>query len=572
MSNRLAIILLLIVFFLCFFGLRNDSLTMDEVAHLPSGYSYLTQQDMRLNPEHPPLIKDLAAVPLFFIKDINFPSEIEAWQEDVNGQWEFGFHFLYRSDNPADQMISWGRIPMILILVLLGFYVFKWATELFDKKTGFLALILFAFSPTLLAHGGLVTTDVGAAAGIFIATYYFLKVLNKPTKKNLILAGIFFGLAQLCKFSVILLLPFFLMVAFFWWLTKSGKLKQTVKTLVFVFLIGFLLIWPVYQYHTLNYPEERQVRDTIEYLKDTPELIKKPVIWAADKPILRPYAQYLTGLFMVFHRVAGGNTTYFLGDVSNQGWKEYFPIIYLIKVPLAFHVLTLIALFYLASLIKIPRNKEEIINWIKSHFSEFSMLVFILIYWVVSIVGSLNIGVRHLLPVFPFTILLVSAVIIKLLKEPDLKAKQMIFGFLVLWQVLSVVSAYPHFLAYFNELAIGSENGHLYAVDSNLDWGQDLKRLEQWVSKEKIDHIYIDYFGGGKPEYYLGNKYTPWWGTNKEEEFPKGNYLAVSATFLQGGKGNPIVEIPQAVNYYQWLNKYEPVVRMGYSIFVYYID
>ncbi|GAI57384.1 unnamed protein product, partial [marine sediment metagenome] len=169
---------------------------MDEVAHLPAGYSYLTQKDMRLNPEHPPLIKDLAAFPLLFIKGINFPSEIKDWKEDINGQWGFGYYFLYGAGNPADIMIFWGRIPMVLILILLGFYIFKWARELFGPKVALLALFLFSFSPTFFAHGRLVTTDVGAAAGVFIATYYFLGALKNPSKRSIIFAGIAFGLAE----------------------------------------------------------------------------------------------------------------------------------------------------------------------------------------------------------------------------------------------------------------------------------------------------------------------------------------------------------------------------------------
>ncbi|GAI09801.1 unnamed protein product, partial [marine sediment metagenome] len=182
MSNRLTHIiaagLLVFVFIIAFLSIRDDSLTSDELVHLPAGYSYLTQKDMRLNPEHPPLIKDLAAIPLLFIRDIKFPSEINAWQENVNDQWEFGSYFLYRAGNPVEKMIFWDSIPMILILVLLGFYIFRWARELFGNKTALLALFLFSFSPTFLAHGRLVTTDVGAAAGVFIASYYFLKFLK----------------------------------------------------------------------------------------------------------------------------------------------------------------------------------------------------------------------------------------------------------------------------------------------------------------------------------------------------------------------------------------------------------
>src|SRR3989338_7641271 len=213
-TNIIASVLLIFVFVITVASMSGDSVTMDEVAHLPSGYSYLTQKDMRLNPEHPPLVKDLAAIPLLFIKGIEFPYDIKAWQSDVNGQWDFGFNFLYGRGNPVDKMIFWGRIPMILILILLGFYIFKWSRELFGNNGALLALLLFSFSPTFLAHGRLVTTDVGAAAGALIATYYFIKALGSAgastelsrmsspqAKKSILKAGIVFGLAELAKFS-----------------------------------------------------------------------------------------------------------------------------------------------------------------------------------------------------------------------------------------------------------------------------------------------------------------------------------------------------------------------------------
>ncbi|MDP2864155.1 MAG: glycosyltransferase family 39 protein [bacterium] len=579
MSNRLtniiAACLLIFMFFLAFFSMKDDSATMDEVAHLPAGYSYLTQKDMRLNPEHPPLIKDLAALPLLFIKGINFPSEIKDWKEDINGQWGFGYHFLYGDGNPTDKMIFWGRIPMVLILILLGFYIFKWAKELFGNKAAVLSLFLFSFSPTFLAHGRLVTTDVGAAAGVLIATYYFIKALKNPSKKSIIFAGIAFGLAELCKFSVILLIPFFAFLSLTWWLVKLGNLKRTLKILILVFIIGYILIWPVYQYHVWNYPKEKQASDT-EFLLSS-HLIKSsgPILsWAAEKPILRPYAQYLLGLFLVFQRAAFGHTTYFLGEISAAGWKNYFPIVYLIKETLVFHILTLIALLYAAWLIKKPfwqNTFQRLKGWIRNHFPEFAMLSFIGIYWITSLTSDLNIGVRHLLPVFPFTMLLVGATIIKLLKAPFLKIKYLILGGLILWQVFSIVSIYPHFLAYFNELAGGPNQGFVYTVDSNLDWGQDLKRLKKWVDENKIDKIYVDYFGGGDTKYYLKEKYAPWQGTQDPNEFPKENYLAVSATFLQGGRGLPAPGFNQPWGYYLWLNKYQPIAKIGYSIFVYYI-
>jgi len=587
LTNFIAGGLLIFVFLVAFFSMKDDSATMDEIAHLPAGYSYLTQKDMRLNPEHPPLIKDLAAIPLLFIngsasspqRKIKFPSEIDAWQKDINGQWLFGFHFMYGMGNPADKMIFWGRIPMILILVLLGFYIFKWAKELFGNKAALLALFLFSFSPAFLAHGRLVTTDVGAATGVFIATYYFLKALKNPTKKTVILAGISFGLAELCKFSLILLIPFFVVLAFICWLVKLGTWKSALKTFILVLVIGYLLIWPVYQYHVWNYPPERQVRDTQFLLSSFGNRpLANFVTWAANKPILRPYAQYALGVLLVLQRAAGGNTTFFLGEVSAAGWKNYFPVVYSIKEPLTFHIFTIIALLYIAWQIKKPfwtNPLQRAKDWIKNHFPEFAMLTFIGIYWATSLNSNLNIGIRHLLPVFPLTFVLVSIAITHLLKslKPGVKPYiYIVFGILILWQAISVLSIYPHFLAYANEIVGGPDNLYIYTVDSNLDWGQDLKRLKKFVEENNIEKIYVDYFGGGDTKYYLGEKFESWHGTRGPKEFPKGNYLAVSATFLQGGRGKPVPGFNQPYGYYNWLNRYTPIAKIGYSIFIYYID
>ncbi len=555
---------------------------MDELAHLPAGYSYLSQKDMRLNPEHPPLIKDLSAVPLLFQENIKFPYEAKSWKEDINGQWDFGNQFLFKNGNPAYEMIFWARIPMILILLLLGFYVFRWARELFGNKTALLSLFLFSFSPTLLANGRLVTTDVGAAAGIFISTYYFVRFLKNSSLKNLIFAGIAFGLAEITKFSVILLFPLFGILVISWAIAKFSNFRNFLKVFgkyllfsIFITVIAYTLIWSVYLYHTWDYPPERQARDTQFILSSFGNRpLADTVVWMADKPILKPAAQYLLGIFMVLQRATGGNTTYFLGQVSASGWKTYFPIVYIIKQPLPFIILLITTLLYLPWIIKKPfwqKPLKRFKSWLLPHFAEFAMLLAIGIYWSVSLKSNLNIGVRHLLPVFPFTILLVSAVTVKWLKPPLLAPKKILLTGLLMWQAISVISIYPHFLVYFNELVGGPSQAYIYTVDSSLDWGQDLKRLNQWTDEKGIDKIYVDYFGGSDTEYYLGKKFAPWWGTKNPSELPKGSYLAVSATLLQGGRGEPVPGFAQQFGYYRWLYKYKPVAKIGYSIFVYHI-
>lgn len=279
---------------------------------------------------------------------------------------------------------------------------------------------------------------------------------------------------------------------------------------------------------------------------------------------------------MASQRAAGGHTTYFLGEVSAAGWRNYFPFVYLIKEPLAFHILTILVLCYFLLTIKIPISKKPlqgIKNFLKENFVEFSMVVWLLIYWTTSIKANLNIGVRHLLPVFPFTIILVARGAVFYLENVKFKKiAKIIIIFLLFWQAFSVLKTYPYFLSYANEIVEGPEKLYLYTVNSNLDWGQNLKRLKKWVEKNKIEKIYIDYFGGGNPKYYLGEKYEPWWGQRDPKELPKGSYLAISATSLQGGRGVPHPGFDLPTGYYLWLDKYKPIAKIGYSIFVFKID
>ncbi|MFH0792351.1 MAG: glycosyltransferase family 39 protein [bacterium] len=586
LPELIAGLMLFIMFILGATSMAGDSLTMDELSHIPAGYSYITQRDMRINAEHPPLIKDLAGLPLLFIRGINFPTNEDVWVNGLNNQWDYGHVFLFEMNNPASLMIFWSRIPMLFVLMILGIYLFKWTSEIFGKRAGLLALFLYTFSPTFLAHGRLVTTDVGAAAGAFVASYYFVKFLKSNTKKNLIFAGIAFGIAELLKFSLILLLPLFALTATIWVFSKTENWKSFLKTLfsfavysIIIVTIGYLLLYPIYLYHVSGYPVERQLSDT-ELLLASSNLrpLADLVIFMADKPILRPYAQYALGLLMVFQRVSGGNTTYFMGEITSVAWANYFPVVYLIKETIVFHLITLISLIItLIALLKgivIKSSKNtlrRIKDWVSSHIDEICMATFIVIYWISSLRANLNIGVRHLLPVFPLTFALVAGIFYaKIFNPPNLKIKYGILALLVGWQVVSVLSVYPHFLSYFNEF-IGPKNGYQYVADSNLDWGQELKRLNLWLEEQNIKTIYIDYFGGSDVKYYLGDKAQSWWGTRDPNELPRGSYLAVSATFLDGGRGKPIKGYDGDHGFYDWLNQYQPVTVIGNSMFVYYI-
>jgi hypothetical protein len=187
------------------------------------------------------------------------------------------------------------------------------------------------------------------------------------------------------------------------------------------------------------------------------ESLKNICAWAADKPVVRAPGHYLLGLLMATQRTASGNTGYFLGEISGSGWWYYFPTVFFLKVPLAFHVLALLT--FLLVLYKCVKAKlKGIKQWMRSHFTEISMVVFLLIYWFVSINGKLNLGVRHVLPTFPFIYILVSISIAAAIKNSGPKLQKTLIVLLSLllgWYVASSVTCFPFYLSYFNEIGGG---------------------------------------------------------------------------------------------------------------------
>lgn len=592
--------ILAIMFAMMLGSVWNDSATMDELAHIPAGFGYVTQLDGRLNPEHPPLLKMLSSLSGAIFARPYFPTDTVSWQKDVNGQWDQGRIFLYESGNDADAIIFWSRLPFILLTILFGILLWRWTYERFGPLTALFTLLFFAFSPTILAHARYVTTDLGAAFGFFIGFIAFIKFLETPSWKNVAVAGAVFGVAELLKYSLILLIPLYGILILAWALTRPHlHLHERIsdffilagKTIV-MGVIGIFVIWIAYIPLVINYPAEKQYQDAKFILASYPvRPLAKFNLTLIQNPINRPLGQYVLGLLMVFQRAGGGNTGYFLGEVSAAGSRIYFPLLYLLKEPLPLHIFTLLAFWIGFSRLRRGKSNARdlrirLVLWIRNHFIEFSAFSFIALYWISSVTSPLNIGIRHVLPTFPFIYMLVSKklaewvemhivanpknmamTIVELLRRFIFSLpKYGILAALMLWLILGTIMTYPHFLSFYNELAGGTRNGYKIAVDSNYDWGQDLLRLRNFVEKNDIEKIAVDYFGGGNPQYYLGNKYESWWSAKG----PASGYFAISATFLQGAFGIPAPGFHRVLqDSYEWLKQYEPVERVGTSIFIY---
>lgn len=551
----------------------GDSAIRDELPHIAAGYSYLTTGDYRLNPEHPPLIKDMAGFSLLFLTP-NFPYQF--FYAGLNTQWDIGEQFLYKLGNNADLMLFWGRLPIILLSLLLGYFIYRFAKDLYGKRAGLFALFLYVFDANIIAHSRFVTTDLGIAAALFIHLYVLFRFLKEPTVKKLVLAGITFGIVLITKFSAALLLPiYFLLFIYLVWKPPfniksrvalfsrftDAKIIKRISSYILSFgaiaLIGVLLMYIFYIPHVANMPVSVQHNLVAESLD--PGIIKTVTERMVDVPVLRPLAQYVLGFGMVDAHVAGGHTVYFLGQVGN-GWWYYYPVAFLLK--------TAIPLMIFIGLTFIFWRK----NPSKQLFRDYFLLTPVFVFFLVAMQGSLNLGIRYLLPIYPFLFVFVSKFInivdfsaMKETVKEFIKNKKIVIPglfpifvtILLIWYALGSILVYPSYLAYFNEFAGGPYGGARYLTDSNIDWGQDLKRLAKYVEKNNISEIKIDYFGGGDINYYLGNKAVPW---KAEKGRPDRGYLAVSASYYSQGATR---------GEYAWLKNEKPISRIGYSIYVY---
>lgn len=574
-----------------------DGAIFDEKAHIPAGYSYLTKHDMRLNPEHPPLIKDAAALPLVFM-NLKFDTTKDFWTKEINGQWTAGDDLLWQEGNDADWVIFWSRLPIVLLSILLGLFIFKWAKELSGVTAGLFALAIYAFDPNILGHNHYVTTDLGIAAFMTFSFYYWFKFIKDPTWKNVALAGIFLGLVQLAKFSSIMLFPVFGLALIVYPLTQIGrtlserglafKLKNLLKYAgkgAVAFAISIVVVWIVYFANTFDMPKDN-LAQTINYYFAPDDISRNAVLTnhvltaLNDNAVTRPLSEYILGVAMVFKRVSGGNGAYFMGQVSGKAFPAYFPTVFALKEPLSNLFLMLLAtlMAILAALISMKNYlslsiKDKIsssTDYVKNNIVSLSMLAFVILYAYISITGNLNIGFRHLFPILPFVYILVSKVIFDHINKVETKQSKIIWGssmiLLVVFLFSEALVSYPNYMSYFNQLTGGPKNGYHYVTDSNADWGQDAKRLKVFLDKHpEISPIRVNYFGASNIKYYLGDKYIEWWDSKRPVE---PGWYAISTNYLQGSIYDKEKTDEQS---YRWIKDIRPIYQVGTSILVYQI-
>jgi hypothetical protein len=523
----------------------ETSVTLDEGLHVASGYASLVTGDHRLVEEHPPLIKMLEALPLLLQNPpLPDPRTVSGWDE---ANLVRVARKTYLAQRPLQPVVYAARVPVMLVGVILGACVYRWATDEGGPLAGLAALVLYAFDPNLIAHAGVAATDLGVTAGIFIATYYFWRWLRNPQRRRCWMAGLTLGLALTAKMTAALLVPLFTIMVLLQILRtprprRLQAAQQWLGGFVLIGLTAFLALWAVYRFE-----------------------IRQPEGW----PFPIPAASHLLPLRYVLNHIGAGHAAFIMGEHIHQGVWYYFPIAFLLKTPIP-----LLALLMLESLARLPalqwrRLKKQILR------PRFVALLFTLTYIGVSMNSTLNIGYRHLLPILPFLFVIVSRLTrfqFSTLVASVPKVRALITAGLVLlggWYVIGTVRMHPFYLAYFNELAGGPDQGYQYLVDSNLDWGQNWVALKEYLDSQGVGRFYMSQFTMNEPAAY---------GLNYDRLPPfsrvppimparfnpaPGTYV-FSTTTLQGVG----ITDPEQFDYFR---KLEPDARIGHAMFVYHI-
>jgi hypothetical protein len=550
--KALTVFFLLFVFVATVFtSVNTKSPICDEAAHhIAAGYSYIKTHDFRITPS-PPLIRLLIGLPIVFLNP-RLPLDHKSWNAADSS--EFNYQFLFVYNNNAGQIVLFARLLMISVAAILGLLIFVWTRKLYGHRAGIFALFLYTFSPIIIGNAGLAMLDLGCAAFIFAAVFQYYRYLKNETSAGLIFAGILFGLAQATKITALILYPVFVIYAVVYWLSgrrsAGSSFWSTLRNLVFIWFIGIIVLWGTYFFEFKPLlKNEPDVQEKIEYIKKfsasmtfvkDKEALANNLIWAANN-ISMPLSTYGISI-MGFGRqiVFGDQGLYFMGRNMSKGSKIYYAALYLIRTPIPFIIFLGAALIFFIRKIK------------KISIEDLFLLLPVISIFAVASISRLQGGIRYLLPVYPFLFVWVSGVITSKIGRWAVVARTLFYG-LCAWYLLSSITIYPDYLAYYNEL-VGGPNGFGYKISADADWGQDFKALKRYMDDHELNEIRLLCFGAVDPDYY-GIKYKDF--TREEYLEPvAGKWYAISSRLLPSVK---------------WADKYEPVDKVAHNISIYRI-
>ncbi len=481
---------------LAFWGMRHTGVTNDETAHLTAGYAYWKFNDYRLQPENGNLPQRWAGLALLpFAPQLEIPADPLIWR--LSDVWLISDRFFFASGNPIDQLLLIARIAMLAWPLALGALVFGWARRLWDETGAVLATACYAVSPTVLANGWLVNSDTTAAFWLLAACAAWWHTLHCRGWKPALLSVVVTGLAFIAKFSCVLLLPTFALLALLRLLRQRQDGARVLRLALAHALGIWLTIWLAFGLRYSPIGPEMPALDKYFLPWDLMLSVGGPfnsLIEFARHWRLLPEA-FIEGFTHVRYQ-GHARDAFLFGDYRQTGWWWFFPATFLLKSTTAELLATLVLIS--ATLHRLIRRRGRLLP---AASAAWPLLAFGAVYGVFSLTSTLNIGHRHILPLYPILFIAIGGLprLLTQTRRP------------VLWLLLPAASLVgtlgvaPHYLAFFNAPSGGPTTAWRKLVDSSLDWGQNLPALARWIERNRRpeEPIYLSYFGSDSPAYRL---------------------------------------------------------------------
>ncbi len=530
------------------YSARLKTPTFDEPAHIGAGFSYLETGTFKVNQQHPPLLKQIGALPLVLM-DAHFPLDGEQWRAipDVPEpwlQWSLGREVIVR--NGPDRVLFWTRAPFALIATGLGALIYAWGRRLLGGAAAVAALVLYAFDPTIVAHAPLVTTDVGFAAFAVLFFFALWRYLNHRTLPRLIGCGVALGAALGTKFSALVLIPaaFLLMCGAVAWIPESIPFRGS--TIVDPYAAGFRgrrLLWSVY---------------ALGGMAALGALVLYVLYFFPSDPFL-----YLRGLALVNADHHREYQAFMAGSFGRHFWS-YYVVAFLLKEPIPLLLCVVAGLWALF--------RSGAIAAMDRAFLVVPPALIVLAYTAL----SHNLGIRYLIPALPFVHLIGGAGLVWMGRAGG--ARRIAAVALCAWLVMASAAVYPDSISYFNEAACllkepalvgiagGTACGPLWLDDSNVDWGGSLKELRAWLEANAAGRrVRLAYFGSISPSDY-GIEHEPI-GVADLMRPPGPGLVVVSAHMLARARGELARRHGSGPE--NWLARATPRAVVAHAYYVY---
>ncbi|MGH7790498.1 MAG: ArnT family glycosyltransferase, partial [Candidatus Binatia bacterium] len=447
----------------------------------------------------------------------------------VGEHFMFGFTFMYGApDDPLrrdpDERLMPARYTTIALGVLLGLVVFAWARGLWGERAGLVALVLYCFSPTVLAHTRLATTDLPIALGYVATLWCAWRLLRAPSLGRTLLVGLALGAALTIKFSALLLPPTLAALWVLWalWAPRGERRRRWAAgaaALVAIGAVAVVVIWAVYGFRYSISPDATFRPDPRWPVAESGSAVA--LVRAAMANQLLPES-YLYGLLRQMWE--SGRQPYLNGRLHDGGVWYYFPEAFLLKSTPS--LLVLLPWLGLAALYR-TRGRS---------FDGWCVALPALLYAAFAVSFAMNIGHRHILPLYPLLFVLLGGAAVRAAHGP--RVARWALAVLLAGQVVSGLWSAPRYLSYFNLLAGGPAGGRYYLSDSNLDWGQDLKRLREKMEEHGLPSVYLLYFGTADPHAYgiAYRKVRMFYDFHRQQPDvipPPGSVVAASLSLMQ---------------------------------------